>query len=346
VKSFSPAGMTQKGYFGRGARTFGNPGGATSGDGSFNGGGGTPTGLNWTFRGNVFAPTQIQNGLGTAHGTTILLDDAGNVFRSTDGGHTWNAITTLANFDGFAADVAFGSGKWIACSGTAIGDPAIWVSIDDGLTWGPRITTPPLPLLSGLNAIASDGAGHWVALGPITYMVSGDNGVTWTAPATFSPANWGAPGSLVFVNGLFTAPATQSGTGFSELVTSVTGAGAWTEHVIAPTTESFFANAVQSFGARFAIGMSTGDSRIAATPVALTAAATNPVTGGGGLDLAAGVNLFSVGGGGGSGSSNSTDGVNWIGGGALGMSSVALVVYDATHGSAIAAGNFGVSTFP
>ena len=32
--------MAQKAYYGRGARTFGNPGGATSGDGSFNGGGG------------------------------------------------------------------------------------------------------------------------------------------------------------------------------------------------------------------------------------------------------------------------------------------------------------------
>jgi hypothetical protein len=38
--------MAVKGYYGLGARTYGNPGGATSGDGSFNGGGGggvTPT---------------------------------------------------------------------------------------------------------------------------------------------------------------------------------------------------------------------------------------------------------------------------------------------------------------
>lgn len=41
MKAFSPAGMAQKAYYGRGARTFGNPGGATSGNGSFNGGGGT-----------------------------------------------------------------------------------------------------------------------------------------------------------------------------------------------------------------------------------------------------------------------------------------------------------------
>ncbi len=43
MKAFSPAGMAQKAYYGRGARTFGNPGGATSGNGSFNGGGGSPT---------------------------------------------------------------------------------------------------------------------------------------------------------------------------------------------------------------------------------------------------------------------------------------------------------------
>jgi hypothetical protein len=35
--------MAIKAYFGLGARTFGNPGGATSGNGSFNGGGGGPT---------------------------------------------------------------------------------------------------------------------------------------------------------------------------------------------------------------------------------------------------------------------------------------------------------------
>lgn len=44
MKSFSPAGAAVKAYYGLGARTFGNPGGALSGDGSFNGGGGaTPT---------------------------------------------------------------------------------------------------------------------------------------------------------------------------------------------------------------------------------------------------------------------------------------------------------------
>lgn len=44
MKSFSPAGAATKAYFGRGARTFGNPGGALTGNGSFNGGGGgTPT---------------------------------------------------------------------------------------------------------------------------------------------------------------------------------------------------------------------------------------------------------------------------------------------------------------
>lgn len=40
MKSFSPAGAATKAYFGLGARTFGNPGGAIRGDGSFHGGGG------------------------------------------------------------------------------------------------------------------------------------------------------------------------------------------------------------------------------------------------------------------------------------------------------------------
>jgi hypothetical protein len=46
VKSFSPAGMTQKGYFGRGARSFGNPDGATRGGGAYAAGGANPNGPN------------------------------------------------------------------------------------------------------------------------------------------------------------------------------------------------------------------------------------------------------------------------------------------------------------
>lgn len=44
TKSFSPAGMAVKAYFGRGARTFGNPDGATRGGGAFAAGGANPNG--------------------------------------------------------------------------------------------------------------------------------------------------------------------------------------------------------------------------------------------------------------------------------------------------------------
>ena len=49
MKSFSPAGMAVKGYFGLGAKSFGNPSGAISGDGGiYNVPAVTP--LTWTAR--------------------------------------------------------------------------------------------------------------------------------------------------------------------------------------------------------------------------------------------------------------------------------------------------------
>lgn len=46
MKSFSPAGMATKAYYGRGARTFGNPDGATRGGGAYAAGGANPNGPN------------------------------------------------------------------------------------------------------------------------------------------------------------------------------------------------------------------------------------------------------------------------------------------------------------
>src|ERR1700745_2187964 len=46
AKSFSPAGMAVKAYYGRGARTFGNPDGAVSGGGAYAQGGANPNGPN------------------------------------------------------------------------------------------------------------------------------------------------------------------------------------------------------------------------------------------------------------------------------------------------------------
>jgi hypothetical protein len=46
VKSFSPAGMAIKAYFGLGARTFGNPDGALKGGGAYAAGGNNPNGPN------------------------------------------------------------------------------------------------------------------------------------------------------------------------------------------------------------------------------------------------------------------------------------------------------------
>lgn len=56
MKSFSPAGAATKAYFGLGARTFGNPLGALSGNGGTGGGGGGPTPTFTILAGNNGGP--------------------------------------------------------------------------------------------------------------------------------------------------------------------------------------------------------------------------------------------------------------------------------------------------
>jgi hypothetical protein len=224
LKSFSPAGMATKALFGYsrdrttfaagvGAKTFGNPDGAVSGGGAYgtggaspngpkqggdvpNGGGGHPPAFNWTSRTSPTAPGATIVGAAVSDtGTTLIVDETGKVFRSTDGGVTWSgALVTLA--PPVVGGAAFANGVFVIGGGPDGASAGIFRSIDNGSTWsGPLV----IGTVSGpLTTVVGHGAGIFLALvgspsffaGNKNYSVSSDGGNTWTPGTTFANRGW------------------------------------------------------------------------------------------------------------------------------------------------------------
>jgi len=180
VKSFSPAGMAVKSYYGLGARTFGNPGGATSGNGSFNGGGGSTL---------VFRHTNLTalscNDIAFNGATWIAGGGGGSaleIWRSTDA-ITWTNVFTAdpLTVQSLLA-VAFGAGTWVAWGSDVAGTSQVtFFSLDDGLTWNPG------GILGGDNQQGRGiayGNGVFVANGKFNTFLSGD-GQNFSAGSNF-----------------------------------------------------------------------------------------------------------------------------------------------------------------
>ncbi len=132
TKSFSPAGMAVKAFYGLGARTFGNPGGALSGNGSFNGGGGGGGGIT---PGPVFsaginvAAVAIVNAL-----DVYVVCDVASAASSHDGGNTWTIVPSAFGGEGMGGLAANPTGSvLVASSGT---DAHLYRSTDQGASWG------------------------------------------------------------------------------------------------------------------------------------------------------------------------------------------------------------------
>jgi len=173
-------------------------------------------------------------------GGTVGTDRDIFVSRSGDDGATWTApmalntnASTDSGGDDFPAVASDGDGAWVAAwyssdtlGGTIGSDADILVSRsgDDGATW-----TAPMALNTNAGAdaggdyrpaVASDGAGAWVAVWDsndgtsgadedILVSRSGDDGATWTAPMALN-----------------TNAGTDSGSDYFPAVAS-DGAGAW-----------------------------------------------------------------------------------------------------------------------
>lgn len=153
------------------------------------------SGLNWTSR---ISPTgNTIGGIASVSGTTTIIDDVGNVYHSTDGGHTWSLVSTVP--DGNTGGMLAQSATTMIWSATAVN---VDRSTDNGATWT-SISTG-IPQDAGNSSIVTNGSGTWVVADNVTgawNIIGNDLG--------------NIPGSVTL--GTFTAgeAVTQTGTGAS-----------------------------------------------------------------------------------------------------------------------------------
>lgn len=114
--------------------------------------------------GDVFRSTDgghlWQNARMTSNGSNALLSHPSGIylgtyinglFRSTDSGLTWHPVG--GGFPSSAdIDALAASGSAIFVAGTQFGNATIFASLDNGQTWGPLASSPDLPFISLLTA--------------------------------------------------------------------------------------------------------------------------------------------------------------------------------------------------
>lgn len=169
-------------------------------------------------------------------GITLALEQGGGagpqVWKSTDGGAIWTAVSPSPFVGNAGFFVGFGNTRWLSVGAEAgTGNLQTSVSTDDGTTWSAAATLPGSSA-SGSNpvSVATDNAGNWVIInnagggvGPANYWISNDDGVSFAAPGLFA-AQGGAPaGGLVFSGGQWCAVWFDPTQSFNFLATSADG---------------------------------------------------------------------------------------------------------------------------
>lgn len=151
------------------------------------------SGLTWASQGEV--STSPFNAVGVdGADTTLAVDTALDVWKSTDGGLIWTNISTLPFGAGRVASIVFGKTIWLATIGNAA---QIAISSDGGATWT-LIDVTGLAVDANVFA-ATDGAGTWLlasdAGGTSNIAFSNGNAAdgTWAVPivAPNQGASWG-----------------------------------------------------------------------------------------------------------------------------------------------------------
>ncbi|MGH7499206.1 MAG: hypothetical protein ACREL3_10195, partial [Gemmatimonadales bacterium] len=110
-----------------------------------------------------------------------IVNGAGEIHRTTDGGQSWTLQTTVSNYlrsVGFATPLK----GW---AGALFGTPLLYATVDAGLHWTPVTNIPdPQPTgicgLSVVNASVVYGVGRYDGP-PATLIKTTDGGATWTS---------------------------------------------------------------------------------------------------------------------------------------------------------------------
>lgn len=313
------------------------------------------TGLTWTRRSGVIADFTALAPPSSSIGITIMdAGPEGDIFVSTDGGHTWTQELTGEGLQGFAAH---GAGMQWIFGGT---DGQYWISTHNGAVWSGPDTFPAAFGTQNTVSVASSGSpnDYFVVAGngagPANYATSTTNGNSFTVPETYTNQSWS---SVIWDGTQFVAIAFQETTGLIVVATAATPTGAWTETVIAAGNAPPF-TAGLSFDSKsglYLIGAGSGAAqpyvRTAKTPAGLATApnVNTGLNGGEGLSYTLAANglmfAFDLSG----GVASSTDGHTWIPG-VLNLpfdESAVGACYDSVNKSYIATnGNGAIVTLP
>lgn len=200
MRSLGPAGWASHGFFGRGAKTFGNPGGALSGDGYFvNGqsGGPQPGGKIWTTLTTGFEASQDQfyriyylNNRWLITTTTGTPVNRNTVIVSTDGIHWTQHVVQNTSVIRQTPGASFGAGTYIVSRNVNGGAPLVssstsliaWVVNPSSFSTADQVNDP----------VFGNGVFLLVSNSTPAYATSPD-GLTWTQQTAYVPTQWGQP---------------------------------------------------------------------------------------------------------------------------------------------------------
>jgi hypothetical protein len=361
MRSIDPAGWTSHGFFGRGAKTFGNPGGATSGTGYFVPPVPVPPnpGLKFTARASPTGGNPVFAMQSDTLGNTLLVDSTGRVFHSTDGGVNWGLVTSIASWDPVQPNgcLLVAAGTWVLSAQQNTGGVSFFRSINLGMVWA--------PIVSGIGAggsfaMATDGAGNWFAIGnvipaaPSNYGKSIDDGVTWVSAGVTTIAGTTAENPQLWDAGAAEwVVLTEDPVTVHAAIWTSPDALTWTENLASGPggASPSYGGALISGGLIYTTDQASTDMFEGSTPATLAASdpvSENTITGGTFLVRAGIGGQFFVFDGQGN-VANCTDYINWLKGTlnfSLGEFPNATC-YDEIHNSVIAGGSAGsICTVP
>jgi hypothetical protein len=223
----------------------------------------------WTFRPNTLANfisggVAFGNGFYIVVGGSSLVNSPGLTGRSADG-INWAAHPTPNMIRSFLTAVAFGNNVFL----TGGLNTQVFRSIDNGLTW--TLVGAPFGATDGVAALAYNGVLFCALATSGAYAISGDNGSTWTNPATITVQTW-FNDTLIFDGAQFVAVGLQNVTGFSSIYTSPDGT-TWTETVLDNTSTFTFASLCFTGTHYIVADVNSATVRRALTPAGLAVAA-------------------------------------------------------------------------
>jgi len=245
VRAIGPAGWSSHGFFGFRAKTFGNPSGATSGNGGV-----TPPsqGPQFVNRGNIGGGHAIYAMAADGAGNALAVSNIGQVFKSVNGGVTWAMVDTIANFAAnigqVSGDMLTAAGTWVlGAGGESVSAPMVYRSANVGAAWTGIAATIDN---AGGYVIGTNGTGTWLLVGnienpgsPDIYGSSTNDSVSYTS-AGVTTIGGTAPPTIILEDG---------GTWILPSVDPVSENGAiWTTTDLEDWTEILLANTGEQFG--------------------------------------------------------------------------------------------------